>query len=167
MDMMGLRNDPYNSINLHVGGVYGDKSSSAKRFCENFKKLQDSARQRLTVENDDKINLYSTLDLYTLIHSEINIPIIFDYHHHSLCSGGQTEEEALKLAVKTWPEGIKPVAHYSSSKKHYEDANSNPQSHADYLHEKIKEYGLSIDIEVEAKAKEAAVILYLQKFENK
>ena len=160
MDMMGLREDGYNTINIHVGGAYGDKSSAMERFCKGFQMLQDSAKKRLTVENDDKVNMYSTKDLYDGIYQVIGIPIIFDYHHHRMCSGGLTEKEALVLASSTWPKGVKPLVHYSSSKKLNEDSSSNHQAHADYIYEKIDQYGLQIDIELEAKAKERALLQY-------
>jgi UV DNA damage endonuclease len=160
MDMMGLRKDHYNTINIHIGGAYGDKELSMKRFCQNFKLLQDSAQRRLTVENDDKVNMYSTKDLYNGVFLEIGIPIIFDYHHHRMCSGDLTEKEALTLAASTWSKEIKPLTHYSSSKKLNEDSNSNHQAHADYIYEKIDQYGLQIDIELEAKAKERALLNY-------
>jgi UV DNA damage endonuclease len=166
MDMMGLRRDHYNTINIHVGGAYGDKVEAMKRFCDNFQKLDDSAKTRLTVENDDKVNMYSTRDLYEGIHAIIGIPIIFDYHHHRMCDGDLTEEEALRLAISSWPNGIVPLTHYSSSKRDHEDPTSNKQAHADYVYEAINQYGLSIDIEVEAKAKERAIFNYIQKFED-
>ncbi len=166
MDMMGLRRDHYNTINIHVGGAYGDKVEAMKRFCTNFQMLDDSAKTRLTVENDDKVNMYSTRDLYEGIHSIIGIPIIFDYHHHRMCDGDLTEEEALRLAISSWPSGIVPLTHYSSSKRDHEDPSSNKQAHADYVYEAINQYGLSIDIEVEAKAKERAIFDYIQKFED-
>ena len=52
-DLMGLSRTPYNKINIHIGGVYGDKISAMERFCENFHRLPDSVKTRLTVENDD------------------------------------------------------------------------------------------------------------------
>ena len=36
-DMMGLSKTPYNKINIHCNGVYGDKIAAMDRFCENFK----------------------------------------------------------------------------------------------------------------------------------
>jgi UV DNA damage endonuclease len=162
MDLMNLREDDYNTINIHVGGVYGDKESALKRFCQNFEKLQSSARNRLTVENDDKANMYSVRDLYHGVHEKIGIPIVFDYHHHRMCSGDCTEEEALKLASLTWKS--KQLVHYSSSKKLNEDQTSNHQAHADYVYEKIDNYGMEIDVEVEAKMKEIAVKKYLQEY---
>lgn len=164
MDMMKLRTDHYNTINIHVGGAYGDKESALNRFCENFDKLQESAKQRLTVENDDKINMYSTLDLYHGVHEKVHIPIVFDFLHHSLCTGGQTEEEALKLAATTWPKGIPPLTHYSSSKKIHEDLLSIQTAHADFVYDKIETYDMEFDIEIEAKAKERAIMRYRKEF---
>ena len=164
MDMMGLRADHYNTINIHIGGAYGDKTSALKRFCENFGLLQLSARKRLTVENDDKANMYSVSDLHEGVYKEIKIPIIFDFHHHRMCDGNLTERQALELAMTTWPSSIRPLTHYSSSKKYNEDPSSNKQAHADYLHEEINTYGCNIDIELEAKAKERALIKYKKDF---
>ena len=53
-DLMGLSRTPYNKINIHCNGVYGDKQSAMDRFCKNFEKLPESVQTRLTVENDDK-----------------------------------------------------------------------------------------------------------------
>ena len=38
-DMMGLERTPYNKINIHCNGVYGDKQSAMDRFCKNFERL--------------------------------------------------------------------------------------------------------------------------------
>jgi UV DNA damage endonuclease len=165
MDMMELREDGYNTINIHVGGAYGDKASALKRFCENFGLLQLSARKRLTVENDDKASMYSVNDLYNGVYKEIKIPIIFDFHHHRMCDGGLTERAALQLAASTWPSGIRPLTHYSSSKKLNEDSSVNHQAHAEYLYEQINTYGVNIDIELEAKAKELALAKYRKDYE--
>ena len=165
MDLMSLRKDHYNTINIHIGGAYGSKEVTMDRFCKNFLLLQESTRKRLTVENDDKVNMYSAKDLHTGVFLKISIPIIFDYHHHRMCNGGLSEEEALKLSTTTWTEGIVPLTHYSSSKKEHEDSKSKAQAHAEYIYEKIESYGLVLDIEVEAKAKERAIFSYMQKFD--
>ena len=52
-DMMGLSKTPYNNINIHCNGVYGDKQSAMDRLITNFKRLSPSVRKRLTLENDD------------------------------------------------------------------------------------------------------------------
>ena len=162
-DLMGLSQTPYNKLNIHCNGVYGDKISAMDRFCENFKRLSPSVQSRLTVENDDKASMYSVKDLM-YIHEKIGIPIVFDYHHHKFCTGGLSEEEAIKLAATTWPDGITPVVHYSESKAlHEENEKLKPQAHSDYINTIPNTYGLDVDIMVEAKAKELAILPFINK----
>ena len=159
MDLMGLPQTHQFPINIHLGGTYGDKESAAKRFCENFDKLSQSAKARLVVENDDKGAQYSVTDLYNMVYMRIGTPITFDFHHHRFNDGGLTEEAALKLAARTWQD-VTPLTHYSSCKKTFEDPTVIARSHADYVYERINEYGMTFDCEVEAKAKDLAVLQY-------
>ena len=161
-DMLGLSRTPYNKLNIHCNGVYGDKISAMDRFCKNFERLPESVQTRLTVENDDKASMYSVKDLM-YIHNRIGIPIVFDYHHHKFCTGDLSEEEALKLAVSTWPKDIVPVVHYSESKALHENNDKlKPQAHSDYINSIPNTYGLDVDIMVEAKAKELSILEYVQ-----
>jgi len=156
-DMMGLSRTHYNKINIHCNGVYGDKESALDRFCKNFERLPESVQTRLTVENDDKASMYSVKELYEGIHKRINIPIVFDYHHHRFCTGGLSEQEALELAMSTWGD-ITPVVHYSESKaEHQLDETIRPQAHSDLIKELPNTYGNDVDIMVEAKHKELAI----------
>ena len=162
-DMIGLTRTPYNKINIHLGGAYGDKESAMDRFCKNFELLPESVKSRLTVENDDKASMYSTKELYHGIYSRIGVPIVFDYHHHRFCDGGLSEQEALELAISTWPSDITPATHYSESRsKEQLDESIRPQAHSDYVYDKINTYGNDIDIMIEAKRKELAVARYLE-----
>ena len=162
-DMMGLTRTHFNKINIHIGGAYGDKPSSMKRFCENFNLLPESVKSRLTVENDDKASMYSVKELYNGVYKLIGVPIVFDYHHHKFCDGGLGEQEALELAISTWPEGITPATHYSESRREEQgDDTIRVQAHSDYIYDKINTYGNDIDIMVEAKRKELAVKKYLE-----
>ena len=159
-DMMGLSRTPYNKINIHIGGVYGDKKSAMERFCKNFERLPNSVKSRLTVENDDKASMYSVVDLYEGVYCKIGIPIVFDYHHHRFNTGGLSEEDALEVAISTWGDVI-PVVHYSESRNiEQEDDKIRPQAHSDYVYDYIDTYDNRVDIMVEAKAKELAVLKY-------
>tara|TARA_B100001939_G_scaffold169008_1_gene145763 strand:+ start:758 stop:1705 length:948 start_codon:yes stop_codon:yes gene_type:complete len=160
-DMLGLERSPYNKINIHCNGVYGDKQSAMDRFCKNFELLPESVQTRLTVENDDKASMYSVKDLM-YIHERIGIPIVFDYHHHKFCTGDLSEQEALELAISTWPEGIKPIVHYSESKALHEGNESlKPQAHSDYINDLPDLYGNDVDVMVEAKAKELSILPFI------
>lgn len=157
-DMMGLPATPYAKINIHVGGTYGgDFAGTADRWCRNFLRLSPNCQNRLTVENDDKASMWSTRHLYDYIHKVIHIPIVFDYHHHKFCTGGQTEQEALELAMSTW-QNVKPVVHYSQDRSvEKNDPKIRPQAHSDSYWTPINTYGHDIDVMCEAKGKEKAL----------
>jgi UV DNA damage endonuclease len=161
-DMMGLSKTPYNKINIHCNGVYGDKKSAMDRFIKNFQRLSKSVQKRLTIENDDKASMYSVKDLM-YVHNALKIPIVFDYHHHQFCTGDLSEEAALKLATTTWPKGITPVVHYSESKAlHENNPKEKPQAHSLYINSLPNTYELDVDIMVEAKAKELAILKFIK-----
>lgn len=161
-DLMGLSKTPYNKINIHCNGVYGDKKAAMDRFCKNFEGLSESVKSRLTVENDDKPAMYSVKDLM-YIHERIGIPIVFDYHHHKFCTGGLSEQEALELALSTWPKDIKPIVHYSESKAlHENNSKIKPQAHSDLINKLPNLYGNDVDIMVEAKGKELAILPFIK-----
>lgn len=160
-DMMGLQQSHWNKINIHVGGAYGNKSETLKRFASNFKKLSTALQSRLSIENDDKPGLYTVSDLIPL-HEMTGIPIVFDYFHHSLHSGGLSEQEAFELAYKTWR--VKPVFHYSSSRREKENPEAKKEAHSDWVHEKIETYGREPDIMLETKMKEKALLRYREEF---
>lgn len=156
-DLMQLPASHWNKINIHVGGAYGNKMQTLQRFAQNFQKLSSALRSRLTIENDDKPGLFNVKDL-SYLHELSGIPIVFDYFHHSLHPGTQTEEEAFLSAYATWD--VKPVFHYSSSRRNNEDPNSRKEAHSDWMHEKINTYGKDVDIVLETKMKEQSLLRY-------
>ena len=160
-DMIGLPRTPYAKLNIHVGAAYGDKPFALDNFCRNFERLPENVRTRLTVENDDKASLYSTKELYEGVYKRIGIPIVFDYHHHMLHPGGQSEQEALEMALSTWPQMIIPVVHYAESRSaEYNNPKIKPQAHSDYVVNLFNDYGHRIDVMIEAKHKELALLRY-------
>ena len=165
-DLMGLSHTTYNNINIHCNGVYGDKQSAMDRFIQNFNRLSHSVKSRLSVENDDKASMYSVKDLM-YIHQETGIPIVFDYHHHQFCTGGLIEEEAVKLAATTWKDGIKQEVHYSESKAlHENNPKEKPQAHSLYINSLPNTYGLDLDVMVECKAKELAILPFIKQMKT-
>jgi UV DNA damage endonuclease len=163
MDLMELEQSHFYNINIHVGGVYGDKKSSLERFCSEFHNLSLSAKKRLTVENDDSPNGYTVKDLYDGVYSKIKTPIVFDSLHHYCNSGDMTARQSFDLAANTWG-NILPEVHHSSSKKIHEDNGSTLKSHADYIYEKFMDVEGEIYISIEAKQKELSVQKYKEQF---
>jgi UV DNA damage endonuclease len=110
LDLMEL--DTTAKIQIHVGGVYGNKDESAKRFIRRFQGLDDTVKRRLVIENDDR--LYNLRDCFR-IHAETGIPILFDAFHHELNKSREVTAEAFHLFSRTWKEedGI-PMVDYSS-----------------------------------------------------
>lgn len=87
MDLMGFEPSHWNKINIHIGGVYGNKLATLDRFAENYERLSANCKARLTLENDDRPSAFAVKDLLPLSR-KCNIPIVFDFHHHKFCSGG-------------------------------------------------------------------------------
>ncbi|MEW6709187.1 MAG: UV DNA damage repair endonuclease UvsE [Candidatus Riflebacteria bacterium] len=140
-------------INIHGGGAYGDKSSALARFAENFKKLSPEARKRLTVENDDKI--YSPSDLLPLCH-KLQIPLVYDVHHHRCLPDSLTGKQATEAALATW--NREPMFHISSPREGWQ--GPKPHCHHDFIDPQdfpVFWKKLDITVEIEAKAKEIAV----------
>ena len=162
MDLMGLDKSHYYPINIHINTTKPTREEAAQRFVDKFSLLSDSCKSRLTLENDDSPNQYSVKILHDLVHTKTGIPIVFDQHHFNYGPQDQTMEEALRLAHSTW--NVKPMTHMSSPKT-LEDTSGRDTAHADYIYEEIKTYGLEFDTEIEAKAKDLAVIKYRSQFQ--
>ncbi|MGA7144223.1 MAG: UV DNA damage repair endonuclease UvsE [Desulfobacterales bacterium] len=141
-------------INIHGGGVYGNKTGALRRLISQIKKLPDSIRTRLTLENDDRA--YTPKDLLPVC-LDMGIPLVYDVHHHRCLPDGFAVEKATELAIQTW--NREPLFHLSSPKNGWESSSVN--KHHDYIDPNdVPDCWLNLDItvEVEAKAKELAVL---------
>ena len=162
MDLMGLEASTYYSINVHVGVTKPTREEAAERFCQNFERLSSTTKKRLTVENDDSKNQFSTQMLKSMIWDKIGTPIVFDFFHHACFSDDLDQRSAFELARQTWQE--KQLCHHSSSRKIHEDQSSKLEAHADYLFENFDDYGYDIDVELECKAKDLALLKFRSEF---
>lgn len=143
------------TVNIHGGGAYGDKRSALEAFRRNLALLSPRARARLTVENDDKT--YTPADLLPLCRAE-GIPLVYDAHHHRCCADTLSLEEATAAARETW-RGREPLFHLSSPLAGW--SGPQPLRHHDYIDpEDFPKCwrGSTLTVEVEAKAKELAVL---------
>ncbi|MGH4052771.1 MAG: UV DNA damage repair endonuclease UvsE [Clostridium sp.] len=151
LDSLGV--DSSNKIILHIGGGYGDKNAAMSRFIDNFKRLSNSVKSRLVIENDDKIfNIQDVL----FVSMKINIPVIFDNLHH-LCNHeiDISIKEIMEKVAKTWKEKDGNI------KVHYSQQNSVKQigAHSRTIvvkkfleyYNQVKEFKLDIMLEVKDK----------------
>jgi UV DNA damage endonuclease len=150
-------------INIHAGGVYGDKASALKRLEKTIETLADPVRKRLTLENDDKS--YSPEDLFPIC-SDLKIPMVYDVHHHRCLKDRLTVREATLRCVETWDR--EPLFHISSPRNGW--GSSDIRKHHDFIDVcDLPEMWLSMDvtIEVEAKAKEVAIIKLMKELNRR
>jgi UV DNA damage endonuclease len=148
-------------INFHVGGVYGNKQETAKRFINNLNTLlTDWERKHITIENDDKTSMWSISDLVEYgIGNKVRL--VLDVHHHRFCHR-ESLYDAADMAFETWPEDQVPKIHYSESAE-----GKKPQAHSDYIFDPIPNdlHSRNYDVMIEAKAKELALQGYQRKYQ--
>ena len=167
LDRMEMNQDSV--MVIHGGGVYGDKPKTIARWCENFQKLPENVRRRLVLENCEKnFNIEDCLHVSKIT----GVPVVFDTHHFE-CYKLLHPEEVFKEAhqymlaiLTTWRKrGIKPKFHVS------EQGSGRVGHHSDYI-ETIpqylldipKKYHTKIDIMIEAKMKEQAILRLHKKY---
>jgi UV DNA damage endonuclease len=97
LDTLELGNSA--KIQIHVGGVYGDKNLAITRFIHNYDNLPDDIRKRLIIENDDR--LYNLKDCLS-VHEKTGVPVLFDNFHHLCFNSGESHREAMEKASLTW-----------------------------------------------------------------
>ena len=141
-------------VNVHGGGAYGDKQKALATFARNLKRLSRRARTCLTVENDDRT--YTPADLLPLCRTE-DIPLVYDVHHHRCNQDGLTVEDATAQAIATW--NREPMFHISSPLEGWK--GPKPERHHGFID--VRDFpkcwfDLDLTVEVEAKAKEVAVL---------
>ena len=171
LEAMGL--GPEAVVVIHAGGAYGDKASALARLCRVLDRLPQEVLSRLSLENDDLI--FSVADLLS-VHERTGIPLTFDHLHFLNLSDGMEEDEALRLCLDTWPQGVIPKVHFSSPRtamKLVEEAGRkrayppHPSEHADFVNPfefiafcrtALMTDGRDFDIMLEAKARDLALL---------
>lgn len=100
LDALGL--PPSHKLILHIGGVYGNKSAAMERFMINYERLEERIKNRLVIENDDK--LYNVEDVL-YIGEKMGIPVVFDNLHHQILfneANIHSEKYWISKCAKTW-----------------------------------------------------------------
>ena len=150
---------------IHVGGLYGSRQKSVKRFKDNFRDLPGGIKKRLLLENDDKS--YGAADVLQIC-EELGVPMVLDVHHHYCLSDGEKLADILPRVYDTW-QGRVPKLHFSSPR-----SEKNCRAHADDIEfdsfhaflMTAREIGRDIDIMLEAKNKDRALFNLMDRLKN-
>ena len=126
LECLGVGNQ--HKIVLHVGGIYGDKKEALQRFKQNFRRLPEAVRNRLIIENDDR--LYNIEEVLELAH-RLQIPAVYDNLHHAINppKSGGTDQYWIAETAKTWK------ASDGNQKIHYSQQapGKRPGAHTDTI----------------------------------
>lgn len=159
-------------IIVHGGGTYNDKENTKRRWIEQFDDLPTSVKNRLVIENCER--QYSTRDCLE-ISEECKIPVVFDFHHY-YCRNliyKEKQEEIMDLmpeVIESWQKTNRNriIMHVS------EQGSGKIGHHSDYIENLPNELfnildefpSITIDLEIEAKMKEKAIIKLHEKYKG-
>jgi UV DNA damage endonuclease len=148
-----------NHIELHAGGVYGDRERSMGRLIHNLLDLDEPVFKMLRLENEEHAGKLGTVDELFHIHRETGIPLLFDEAHYRV----NPLEKHLPVRgivssfLDTWKGASTfPVLHYSTIAGHRgTHLPVNAREFWEYI-DILK--GLRFDIMLETKEKERDVL---------
>jgi UV DNA damage endonuclease len=118
--------NPAHRCVMHVGGNYKETENSLERFVENWMVIPRPIQQMIMLENDDtSFTLEDTLYLC----EKLNIPLVFDYHHHLAHHQNVNWESNWSRVVDTWKHSPLPIKMHISSPK----SDKTFRHHSDYV----------------------------------
>jgi len=142
-------------VQIHIGGVYGDKEKSKKQFISNYKTLLSAnIKKRLVIENDD--HLYNLKDCIE-IHESIGIPILFDVFHHICFHNNLPLHIALQISNNTWnhsKDGIMMIDYSNQELNQRKGKHSHTLDIKQFVKFILSVSNLDFDIILEIKDKE-------------
>lgn len=148
-DLLNLPRSPWSLMNIH-----GGKSQRIEQLSSVVDQLPAEIRNRLTFENDEYA--YSASEILEVC-QRTNIPMVFDAHHHVCHEGLDTYEhesvaEMFYAARETWANPEWQLVHISNGEEAFSD-----RKHSELITDMPSVYKEAPWIEIEAKAKEAAI----------
>lgn len=154
LDLMRL--DDTHKIQIHTGGVYGDRDAATRTFIDADGQLPERVKARLVIENDER--QFALADNVRM-HDATGIPLLFDTFHHTLFNHGESLAEAIALAAPTWAGHGAQMLDYSS-----QHGERQPGAHAisidldDFAGVASLLVDREVDVMLEIKDKEASVL---------
>lgn len=159
----------YDVICLHAGSGQPDRASALWRWEATLARLSSSVLAKLALENDDRVFTPEDILPASLAWG---IPLVYDVHHHRVHPDSLSEAEATELAVASWGDR-EPYFHLSSPRDGWECADARP--HHDLIDlsdwpvewSAMRDAGLAFTVDIEAKAKERAVMAVMERLSTR
>ncbi len=150
LDDLGLPCSSFSAMTIH-----GGKGGRPQALAEALERLSPAVRSRLTLENDERA--YGARDILEVCRA-VGVPMVFDAHHHVVREGLEgfghpSVLEYTRLARQTWQPAEWQLVHLSNGRDTPRDAR-----HSDFISETPEAFREVSWIEVEAKAKEEAIL---------
>lgn len=161
LSRIGLGDDSI--MTVHGGGVYGDRKATLERWEREFLRLPDGIRRRIVIENDEWN--WSVDDLLPLC-EKLRIPLVFDWFHNTVSSHrAEVTDDLLRRILATWGQR-RPLMHYSE-----QDPKGRRGAHSQLVESLPGEllsipqrFRVEIDVDLEVKLKEQAVLKMYRKY---
>ncbi|MFE7063767.1 UV DNA damage repair endonuclease UvsE [Sutcliffiella sp. NPDC057660] len=161
--LKGMRVPTEHRCVLHIGGGYEDRELALEQFIHNWALVPQALQEMLILENDD-----TTFHLRDALYvcEKLNVPLVFDYHHHLAHFEKEEWEEEWERVAGTWEYSPLPVKMHISSPRD----EKNFRAHADYIDpkmfmeflSKIKGSVEEIHCMIEAKKKDEALFRLME-----
>jgi UV DNA damage endonuclease len=170
LDALGA--GPEAVVVIHVGALGGNREAALDRFAHSYEQLSERARTRLAVEHDER--LFDVADVLEL-NTRLGCTVIYDHHHHrcNVAPGFEDPARSIEAVCATWPEGVRPKLHLSSPRTELRAGGRAPllDQHSDFvtpwdLRELLDAAGRPVDVMIEAKGKDLAVLWLRRQLER-
>ncbi|NMD71008.1 UV DNA damage repair endonuclease UvsE [Bacillus sp. DNRA2] len=153
---------------MHVGGNYKETETSLERFVDNWMDVPRSIQKMMMLENDDtSFSLDDTLYLC----EKLQIPLVFDYHHHLAYHQDSDWVKNWDRVVGTWSDSPLPLkVHISSPKSEQEFRHHSDYVDIEMYFHFLKEIQGSvpqIDCMIEAKKKDEALFVLMEQIRER
>lgn len=149
LDLLQQPQSPWAAINIH-----GGKAGRLDALVAEIRRLPESVRARLTLENDELA--YGSDEILQAC-TQAGVAMVFDAHHHVIyeeldCYDDRSLPRMLAAAARTWPQAGWQMTHVSNGRAGFSD-----RAHSDYITTMPPCFRDAPFIEVEAKAKDLAI----------